>query len=149
MTKRWLPFRNNAEQAERIKRDWEVAMKIEPAKTVAETAADYVAVQLGITRARLAELNKRREAIDEEVASLTRVIEALEAADEKISGVSVQLPLKLYTGVPAVEMAPIHESHTIRIVAGRDHATRCTKCGATDKAGNVGLQFQCKGKKHE
>lgn len=167
MTKRWLPFRGNTEHAERIKRDYEAAMKIEPIKTIAETAADYVAVQLGITRARLTELNKRREAIDEEVSSLTRVIEALEAADEKISGnkLQMEMPLALadydVTGNRCPTMA--HHSHEIVGVGeGDGKYYSCLHCNGTnqDNIGRTILEQPCespmqtptkapKGEKHE
>lgn len=67
------------------------AVTLAPARSIAETAADYVATQLGACRARLKDLNQRREGIDKEIAQLNKVIGGLEAADERIHGDQISL----------------------------------------------------------
>lgn len=67
------------------------AVTLASARTVAGTAADYVATQLGACRARLKDLNQRREGIDKEIEQLVRVIGGLEAADERIHGDQISL----------------------------------------------------------
>lgn len=82
-----LGFKNSQHTVKKL----QDAMPVPVARSIAETAADYVATQLGACRARLKDLNQRREGIDKEIEQLNKVIGGLEAADERIHGDSFAL----------------------------------------------------------